>query len=255
MSANFIEKTDYSFLFNNMNSAQNNSYNLFANVNLSDYNTIKNGTYGKLLKAYYAKDTEKSSGTSKKSSVDTSEVKQLTAIETNAASLQDSAKKLINRGSDSLFNEKTFETKNTDGTVTKETKVDTDTLYKAVSDFASDYNKFIKAAQDSSVSKIERETSRLTSLVDSYKTSLSKVGITINADDTLSIDEKTFKKADVSSVKTLFNGNASFAYSVSTKISLIGISAASQAKSMRGYNNTGSYSTAYSSGNLLNNLI
>ena len=42
-----------------MNSSKNSSNNLFTSINLSDYNSIKTGTYGKLLKAYYKKaDTE-----------------------------------------------------------------------------------------------------------------------------------------------------------------------------------------------------
>ena len=43
-------KQDYSFLFSSMNSSRNSSNNLLTSINLSDYNSIKTGTYGKLLK-------------------------------------------------------------------------------------------------------------------------------------------------------------------------------------------------------------
>ena len=50
------EKTDYSYLFNNLNNNAGSSS--ITNLNLSDYASIKNGSYTKLLKEYYAKNKQ-----------------------------------------------------------------------------------------------------------------------------------------------------------------------------------------------------
>ncbi len=47
-------RTDYSTLFNSLGSSKNTDI-FSSGINLSDYADIKSGSYGKLLKAYYAK--------------------------------------------------------------------------------------------------------------------------------------------------------------------------------------------------------
>ena len=44
-----------------------------------------------------------------------------------------------------------------------------------------------------------------------YENALKAIGITINSDNTLSIDEKAFKEADMLDVKSMFNGSVSVA--------------------------------------------
>ena len=106
MGINFNVKQDYSFLFSNLNGNSNNN-NIFNSINLSDYNSIKSGTYGKLLKEYYKKaDTDEVDSTSKKTSVnktDSEAVKELKQIQTDANALRDSASKLMQRGSSSVL--------------------------------------------------------------------------------------------------------------------------------------------------------
>ena len=61
MSISIQAKTDYSELFNSIN-GNSSSSNLLSQINLSDYNSIKSGTYHKLLKTYYSeKASEKAS--------------------------------------------------------------------------------------------------------------------------------------------------------------------------------------------------
>ena len=87
MGINLNVKQDYSFLFSNVNGS-NNSNNIFNSINLSDYNSIKSGTYGKLLKEYYKKaDTDEIDSTSKKNTVNKSDseaIKELKQIQTDA---------------------------------------------------------------------------------------------------------------------------------------------------------------------------
>lgn len=256
MSIKITEKADYSYLFNSLGNSGNSSNSLYG-FNLSDYASIKNGSYGKLLKAYYAKESAETKSTSNtnKNSNESSEVKQLTAVQSNAATLQDSASKLITKGSSSLFTEKDITTKNSDGTSTTKKGYDVDAIYNAVTDFTGKYNSFIKAADATSSTSVERQNKNLISLVSSNKTSLSNIGITINSDNSLSVDEKKFKAADMTTIKSMFNGNTSFAYSVATKASLIGTNAASEANSAKNYTSTGNYTDTYSAGNLLNSIV
>lgn len=256
MSIKITEKADYSYLFNSINSSNNNGSSMYG-LNLSDYASIKNGSYGKLLKAYYTKQdsTAKSTATKEKKDTTSTAVSQLNAVSTSATKLQESASKLIDKGSKSLFKEKEITTKNSDGTTTTEMGYDKDAIYAAVKDFADQYNSFIKTADATSSTSIKRQNSNLINLVSNYKQSLNKVGITINTDNSLSVDEKKIKEADITSLKTLFNGNTSFTYSAATKASLIGTGAASEANTTKSYTNKGNYSDIYSSGNILNSIV
>ena len=77
----YNSNVDYSALLG----GTSNSSSLGSTNILSDYASIKNGSYGKLLKAYYAKqDAEKTVGTG-----DTSQ--KLTLMKTSADSLKKSA--------------------------------------------------------------------------------------------------------------------------------------------------------------------
>ena len=79
-ASKYNTNVDYSYLFGGMQTPSTGSA-----FNLSDYAAIKNGSYGKLLKAYYAKqDAEKLSGKG-----DTSQ--KLTLMKTSTDSLKKSA--------------------------------------------------------------------------------------------------------------------------------------------------------------------
>ncbi len=94
----YNSNVDYSALFG----GTSNSSSLGGTNILSDYASIKNGSYGKLLKAYYAKqDAEKTAGTG-----DTSQ--KLTLMKTSADSLKKSADAL---NASSLWKKKKIEKK------------------------------------------------------------------------------------------------------------------------------------------------
>ena len=61
----------------------------------------------------------------------------------------------------------------------------------------------------------------MTNITDLYANSLKNLGITINADKTLSVDEKTFKSAEISDIKDTFTGSSSFSKSISSQASFI----------------------------------
>lgn len=264
MAINIPEKTDYSFLFNSLNkSSGSSSSNIFTAIDLTEYHSIKSGAYGKVLKTYFAEQAGETSANkttnkedSTKNTLESTPVKKLTEVTGNASELAGSAEKLINRGSDSLFRKKEMTVTNEDGTTQTVEDYDVDAIYNAVNDFANKYNSFVTSMKNSDSDKIEGEVADLNRIVNGYKDSLSKIGITIGEDNKLSVSEETFKASDMDDVKKLFNGNASFTYVVSTKASVIGANARSEANVMRNYDSTGNYDAGYASmGNLLDSIM
>ena len=113
----------------------------------------------------------------------------------------------------------------------------------------------MKSVDDSKSSKLDQERDQLAVLVSDYTQVLEKAGVTIKEDNTLSVDEKTLKAADISDLKRLFNGNASFTYNVSKKASMIGVTANSEANSMKNYTSAGNYDQTLTTGNLMDSII
>ncbi len=259
ISINVSTKQDYSYLFQSLSTSSSSSS--LGNLNfLSDYAAIKNGSYAKLMKAYYA--TDDSSSTSKASSTtsaststasDTSET--LAKIQKSADGLKESADALIKKGEDSLFVEKDITTTDENGIKTTTKGYDTDAIYSAVSDFVKDYNSLLDSADDSNSTNILNKTLSLVNLTAANEKLLGKVGITINEDNSLSIDEETFKSADMSTVKTLFNGNGSYAYRASAQASLIDFAADNESSKANTYTVNGTYSNNYSMGSIMDTLF
>ena len=244
------------FLFNGgASSSSNGIYSL-----LSEYNNIRSGAYYKVVKAYYAKqsgtdtktDTKNSTGTTSKK---TEAEQAYSGVQSSAKALISSADKLIATGKNSLFELKDIETKDENGQEITKKGYDTDAIYNAVKGFVDNYNTLMSAASSSGSSTIQNQATSMANNTKAYETLLSKVGITIGANHKLSIDQATFKAADMTTVKTLFNGNASFAYSASSKASLISFSANSEANKKSMYTNNGTYNNAYSSGSFMNSIF
>ncbi len=261
---NMHMKNDYSFLFSSLGS--NSGSGGLGNLNfLSDYKSIKNGSYGKLLKAYYNKidnenssvsSTDKESKSSKLStSLSKDSAKTLTEINKAAGKVKDSADALTSTGKDSVFNGKEVITENEDGTTSTSTKYDMDAIYKAVSGFVSDYNSLIDTVSKSGSESVKKAGYNMTNITSLYSKSLEKVGITIGLDNKLSIDEDKFKDADVSKIKSLFNDSPSFAKSMSSQASFVDYAASRESLKANTYSNTGSYNNNYAMGDIFNSFF
>lgn len=234
----------------------NNNTNWMSGVSglYSDYNTIRSGSYYKLLKAYYGQDSSSKSRVddvvSKKTNT---EKKELTQTKADAANLQDSAKKLSARGKDSLFTKKEITTKDENGKETTTLDYDRDAIANAVTAFVKDYNSLIESGSDVSSTNILRKTLQLTQNTAANKKMLSDVGISITEGNKLSVDKDTLKKADMNKVKSLFEGTGSYAGRVADKASQIANAAVTEAsKSSSLYTSAGSY---YNSAQRYNSLF
>lgn len=250
-------KNDCSFLFSGLGTKSGSG---LGNLNfLSDYASIKNGSYGRLLKAYYNKmgsDTSTSSTSKDKSSklstsLSQDSAKTLAAIDSSADKLKESADALTSQDDKSVFKGK--EVKNEDGTTT--TKYDMDAIYKAVSDFATNYNKVIDDVNKSGSANVRKAASYMTNITKMYTKSLEKIGVTVGADNKLTVDEKTLKAADVDRIKAVFNDSPSFAASISTQASFVDSAAGREASRANTYSQTGNYSNNYSMGDMFSAMF
>ncbi len=209
------------------------------NINYSDYATIRNGSYMKLMKTYYATDAseEVQSVVSNKNEQTTATSKDdtetLAKIEGAAEDMKASADALLDKTSDSVF-----------------AKEDTDKIYEAVNKFVSDYNTLIDKASDSETSNISGAAERLVNMSKSNEKMLNQMGITIEDGGRLKVDEETFKKADTDLVKGMFQSTGGFGYQVSAQASMINYYAENEASKANTYNSTGSYNYNYNAGSV-----
>lgn len=251
---NVNARQDYSYLFQSMTTSRGNS---LGNLNfLSDYASIKNGSYGKLMKAYYAKDaadktaSEGKDTEAKKNSISTAadSAKTLSEIEKAADAMKESADSLLVKGSKSVFRKK-----NEKATVSEE--YDTDAIYKAVSGFVTDYNDLLSKTSAASSKNLQSKADTLAAVTSANAKLLSRVGITVNSDSSLSLDEEVFKKSDMGMVKNLFGTTGAYGYKVSAQASMIDYTAAKESTRSNTYTANGTYSNVYSAGNILNSFF
>lgn len=231
------------------NSTQKNASTDLLGISYADYATIRGGSYFKLMRAYYSGNESASKMISKTStSTAKDETKTLAKVEDAAEGLKDAADALLEKGSKSVFKKVTKNGE--DGKVT--TGYDADAIYKKVNSFVKEYNALLTGAQDSNTSGILTSVSSMTRATEANEGLLNKIGITIGTDNKLSIDEDTFKKADMTIVKSMFNGTGSYGYQVSAKASMANYYAESEAAKANTYAKNGLYTYNYSSGEIYN---
>lgn len=221
---------DYSYLFGGSTPTQSN-----GTISLGDYASIKNGSYGKLLKSYYAKqDAEKLSKTG-----DNNQTSVL--IRSGADSLKKSAEAL---NDDSLWEKKKIKKK--DEKTGEETEVedyDWDAITKAVKNFADDYNSVVEETGKSDTKAVLRNAVWMTGITKKMGNLLGKAGIRIGKGNKLEVDENKLKEADISTLKTLFTGHGSFADKIAQKAGSISREAVA---SRNTYTRSGAYADAIS---------
>ncbi len=223
--------------------------NGMGGINVSDYAMIKNGSYGKLMKAYYAKqDADKLSQTGDSS-------KTLTLMRSGADSLKKSAEAL---GDASLYEKKKFKKKDEEtGEEIEVEDYDWDAITKAVKTFVDDYNAVVEQAGNSETKDVLRNAAWMISITEKTGNLLSKVGITVGKGNKLGFDEEALKKKtaigkssiefdNISTLKSLFTGHGSFADKIAQKASAISSAAARTKGVDKTYNKQGTYSDTIS---------
>jgi hypothetical protein len=233
---------DYTSLFSSLGSG---AASAAGSSFLSDWYSLKNGSSFKLYKAYYAEGADDptkvddaaktnttgttntgttSTGTTTDASTSTSEdtAKTLAAIQSSASNLKESSKAFMDA---SLYEDSEVTTTDKDGNTSTTVSAAQDKIYSALQTFVKDYNSLIESGDDTKSSSIDRSLSRLTGGTNASRNLLGKIGITINEDNTLSLDRDTYNKASKSTVQTLFTGNGSFGDQTASRASTIKIAA------------------------------
>ena len=249
------DSSSVSTLFSSLGSSKSTGSGLFG-INLSEYASIRSGSYGKIMRSYFSMDSTKGTSKSDDSTKNTIEdlatttstskdsTKTLAAIESDAKELTDSAKALYTRSNNKVF------TKDSGGSY------DTDKIYKAVKRFADDYNSMLDTAGKSSTNRISRSVSSMKNETSYNEKPLKEIGITVDEKTgRLSVDETTFKSADTEKIKNLFNGTGSYAYSVATKAAMTESYAKSEAAKSNTYTKNGTYNYNYNSGNIFTDMF
>lgn len=180
---------------------------------LMDLQMIKSGTYKKALKAYYAKNPVKNSddSDSKESIAESGKADSnanLSTLKSASQKLMDSATKLKNKNYSKV--EKPED------------------MLDDVKDFVSNYNSTLNATKNLNSYSILQTAVWMTGQTGTSEGLLGKMGISVNEDNTLSLDEEKFKKANVSTLKSVFSGSGSFAYRISQKASSLKTQSANQ---------------------------
>ena len=206
-SINGYDSNAMSALFSGLQTTTDNSNNGVYGINLADYASIKNGSYSKLMKAYYADEKEAASKTNSKNDTDDTD-QTLAEIKSTTASLKTSAS--------ALYNSKSLFEKNVDG------EYDMEAIYDKVKAFVDDYNAVVDSVGSAETESIAKAGANLVNATTNYVEMLSKIGITINTSDfSLSVNKDKLMNAKITDLKSMFGGVGSFAYQIGAKASRI----------------------------------
>lgn len=179
-----------------------NSNSTFGSFNFGDYASIKNGSYGKLLKSYYTEQKKDTASAKKTTSTTTEKTKQEKTVDSTGLTQMKKEADGLKTAAEALNKEDLWKQNNGE--------YDMDKITSAVKSFAKEYNDVIGQASKINTKDISQSIHYMSSMTNTMSKVLSKVGVTVGTDGKLSVDEDAMKKANVSSLKSLFSGTASY---------------------------------------------
>ena len=231
-------RTDTSFLFSNLNRNNNSGISAMTGL-LGDYASIKNGSYGKLMRAYFSTNAGEEVTKLAKSSSKTADtdVKSIAKVQEAATDLKKTTATLTAEGEDSIY-----------------TKSMED-IYSAVKSYVADYNATLEAGEDADNSMVSSRVETLTKNTAMYEKDLAAIGITINKDNSLSVDKDTFLKAKATDVQSVFQGRGSLGQVNSAQADLIKMAADYEAARSGTYTFDATFSTTGLSGNIFDTML
>lgn len=221
---------NYSYLF------QSASGGSLGNLNfISDYASIKNGSYGKLMKAYYGGTQSASSSVSgatassgeKSSKSRTSNVLERILEEKKNPKVSKEAQEANAKLTTGLSDLKTsLSTLRNDSTYTDTSngKSAADKVVSAVKAYVSDYNNVVSAAKGSTLTNKTAYVANMMSSTAANADKLSEIGISVNSNGTIELDEGMLKKAGTSKVQELFSAKdiTSYGSTVASRLQFAG---------------------------------
>jgi len=207
---NVGKNQDYSYLFQSLSSGSGGMGNLNF---LSDYASIKNGSYAKLMKTYYGTAQSSSAAASKKSSSGNILDKILDEKKNPKVSKEaQEANANLTTGLSSLKSSVAALQKDGTYTDTANGKSAADKVVSAMKAFVSDYNNVVSAAKNSTLAN---KTAYVANMMNSTATNadkLAEIGVSINGNGTLELNEAKLKEAGASKVQDLFSSDNIMSY-------------------------------------------
>lgn len=115
---------------------------------------------------------------------------------------------------------------------------DLDKIFSTAKSFVKNYNDMFDAAKSGTKSGVTSNLSYIKEKTEKNKDMLAQFGISLDANNKMTIDENTFKKSDMAKVQNFFKD---YSLSVSTNVSLVDHYLTSMAKNANGYTSAGMY--------------
>lgn len=115
---------------------------------------------------------------------------------------------------------------------------DLDKIFSTAKSFVKNYNDMFDAAKSGTKSGVTSNLSYIKEKTEKNKDMLAQFGISLDANNKMTIDENTFKKSDMTKVQNFFKD---YSLSVSTNVSLVDHYLTSMAKNANGYTSAGMY--------------
>lgn len=240
---NVSNNQDYSYLFQSLSSSSGGLGNLNF---LSDYASIRNGSYGKLLKTYYNKVQNSGTESSSKQSRAGDVLDRILEEKKNpkvSKEVQEANANLTAGLSDmkatvsTLQSDKTY-TDSANGQSAK------DKVVSAMKAYVSDYNDLLKAARGSTLTNKTAYVANMMSSTAANADKLSEIGVMVNGDGTLSLSEDKLKATDISKVQEMFSADDIMSYGsvIASRLRFAGVASGTDSTGATG--NTGSNSTS-----------
>lgn len=209
----FLNNSLADSLFGSRNSIWSGSF--FSASNLGDLGMMRSGVYTKLLRSYYQNvSDDKTTSTKKSSSNDTdspiwdNDRKKYIMPEVKVDAKAEEGKKALSSLKSSA------KTLSTNASALAGMDFDTssrDEIYSAVKKMTDSYNSVLDSASKSSLDSISKSVSWMTGDTKARSKQMEKLGITIGADNKLTVDKDKFAKAGLTDIKSFFEGSGGFA--------------------------------------------
>ena len=192
---------------------------------VSDYNSIKNGSYGKLMKSYYkgqANNTN-AAGKSNKSNRNNTLDKLMAdrknptlSKEATAANAKlNSSLKTLTTALSALQSKDTYKNKaaNKNTAADKnENNANSSLAKRSLKDFVSSYNDAVKSSKKSTMNNISKNVANMMKAAKENEDKFKELGVNINRDGTLTVNEDKLNSADDERIAELFDGDKAMSF-------------------------------------------
>jgi hypothetical protein len=192
---------------------------------VSDYNSIKNGSYGKLMKSYYkgqagstnaAGKSDKSNRNNTLDKIMADRKNPTLSKEATAANAKlNSSLKTLTTALSALQSKDTYKNKaaNKNTAADKnENNANNSLAKRSLKDFVSSYNDAVKSSKKSTMNNISKNVANMMKAAKENEDKFKELGVNINRDGTLTVNEDKLNSADDERIAELFDGDKAMSF-------------------------------------------